>query len=108
MSLQAHQTWLRGFYQRRGWYQLSPFIRINFLTEEVGELSRAVRAIEIGREHPGEKEQTPAQKDANLKEELADVLDQVLIIASKYDIDPETLLAQSETKLHRRFPQDQG
>ncbi len=52
MNLTAHQQWLINFYQKRGWYQLSPFIRVNFISEEVGELSRAVRAIEIGRDHP--------------------------------------------------------
>lgn len=76
---------------------------MNFLTEETGEVARAVRALEIGRHHPGEKPQTPAEKTANLKEELADVLDQVLILSAKFGIDPETLLDQSETKLSRRF-----
>lgn len=35
--------------------------------------------------------------------ELADVLDQLLIVSSKFDIAPETLLKYSEDKLKARF-----
>lgn len=105
MNLKAHQKWLVDFYKQRHWYQYSPFIRLNFLTEEVGEVSRAIRALEIGRDHPGEKPQSKNQLSANLKEELADVLDQVLILCAKFDIDPDTLLNQSEGKLKQRFHQ---
>lgn len=103
MNLKDHQKWLIDFYQQRHWYQYSPFIRLNFLTEETGELSRAIRAIEIGRDHPGEKQAGTSALRANLTEELAAVLDQVLIISAKFGIDPETLLAQSEHKLQARF-----
>lgn len=103
MTLSEHQHWLTDFYKQRNWYQLSPFIRLNFLTEEVGEVSQAIRAVEIGRDHPGEIEQTPAAQRDHLHEELADTLDQVLILCSKYDIDAEELLHYSEQKLHDRF-----
>lgn len=103
MTLTTHQTWLTDFYQRRNWFQYSPFVHLNFMTEEVGEVSRAVRAIEIGRDHPGEAKQTPSELQDNLREELADVLDQVLVLASKYDIDAADLLTQSEHKLKTRF-----
>ncbi|WP_412989932.1 MazG nucleotide pyrophosphohydrolase domain-containing protein [Pediococcus siamensis] len=102
MDLKAHQDWLIDFYKGRNWYQYSSAIRINYLTEEVGELSRAVRALEIGRDHPGEQ-QTMASKQRNLEEELADVLDQVLILCGKYDVDPKDLLRFSEEKLKQRF-----
>ncbi len=36
MRVNQHQEWLVNFYQKRNWYQLSPFVRLNFLTEEVG------------------------------------------------------------------------
>lgn len=64
----------------------------------MGELSRAIRAIEIGRDHPGEHE-TAAEREYNLHEELADVMDQVLILCDKYDVDPDSLMAFSEKKL---------
>lgn len=103
LYLNEHQAWLVNFYKKRNWYQYSTFIRLNFLTEEVGELSRAIRALEIGRDHPGENEQSTSDAKANLKEELADVLDQVLIMSAKFDIDPQDLLKQSENKLKQRF-----
>ena len=49
MSISDHQQWLVDFYRQRNWYQYSPFVHLNFLTEEVGEVSRAIRAEEIGR-----------------------------------------------------------
>ncbi len=103
MKLSQHMTWLTTFYRERHWYQYSPFIRVNFLTEEVGELSRAVRAIEIGRDHPGEKVKDQQGLQANLVEELADTMDQVLILCSKFDVDPDQLMAASEEKLKKRF-----
>ncbi|MFC6208103.1 MazG nucleotide pyrophosphohydrolase domain-containing protein [Levilactobacillus tongjiangensis] len=103
MTITDHQEWLVKFYQQRNWYQYSPFVHLNFLTEEMGEVSRAIRAVEIGRDHPGEKRATPGELQANLKEELADALDQVLVISSLYDIDAQDLLQASEAKLTRRF-----
>ncbi|MHA8263797.1 MazG nucleotide pyrophosphohydrolase domain-containing protein [Lactobacillaceae bacterium Melli_B3] len=103
MDLDQHAKWLANFYKQRKWYDLSPAIRMNFIIEEVGELARAIRAEEIGREHPGEAQQTQAQKDDNLYEELADVLDQLLILCDKYGIDPQSLLDYSENKLHKRW-----
>ncbi|KIS03828.1 MazG nucleotide pyrophosphohydrolase domain-containing protein [Paucilactobacillus wasatchensis] len=103
MQLNQHQQWLINFYQQRDWYKLSPFIRLNFISEEVGELSRAVRAIEIGRDHPGEKKQTPSQLTDNLMEEMADTLDQVIVLSSLYGIKAEDLIKYSEQKLKRRF-----
>ncbi|MFD0896450.1 MazG nucleotide pyrophosphohydrolase domain-containing protein [Loigolactobacillus binensis] len=104
MQLDGHQKLLGGFYKIHNWYHDSPFIRLNFLTEEVGELSQAMRAIEIGRDHPGEKNKQEALV-YNLKEELADVLEQVLISGSKFNIDPDVLLEQSENKLRQRCHQ---
>lgn len=105
MQIEEHQAWLIDFYKGRNWYRFSPLIRLNFMTEELGELSRAVRALEIGRDHPGEKiEQAGWQ--ANLVEEMADVMDQLLILASKFDITPAELMEQSENKLLKRFEND--
>ncbi|KRL97232.1 MazG nucleotide pyrophosphohydrolase domain-containing protein [Liquorilactobacillus satsumensis] len=107
MTLEKHQQWLKRFYERRGWYEYSPFVHANFLNEETGELARAIRAIEIGRDHPGEDKASVTALRSNLEEELADVLDQVVIISSKYEIDARSLLAASEAKLKERFDDEQ-
>ena len=39
-------------------------------------------------------------------EEMADVIDQVLVLAAKYDIKPDELLEYSENKLKKRFNMD--
>ncbi|WP_349549820.1 MazG-like family protein [Leuconostoc pseudomesenteroides] len=103
MAIDEHREWLISFYKKRKWYQYSPFIRLKFLMEEVGELAQSIRAIEIGRHHPGEITQTPTEQRYHLKEELADVLDQVLILSDKYNLDVADLIVQSEAKLKKRF-----
>ena len=37
---------------------------------------------------------------------MADVIDQVLVLAAKYDIKPDKLLEYSENKLKKRFNMD--
>lgn len=106
MIIDEHRQWLTNFYKQRERYQYSPFIRLNFLMEEVGELAQTVRAIELGRDHPGETSQTPTELDEPLKEELSDVLDQVLLLSEKYQLDVDELIVQSETKLKKRFHED--
>ncbi|USS90648.1 MazG-like family protein [Fructilactobacillus carniphilus] len=103
MDINRHQDWLINFYKQRDWYDYSPIIRMNFLNEETGELSRAIRAYEIGRDHPGEAAESDEQRLADIKEEMADVLDQVLILSDHYNLSVADLLEQSETKLKQRF-----
>ncbi|MTV81384.1 MazG nucleotide pyrophosphohydrolase domain-containing protein [Secundilactobacillus folii] len=103
MTIQEHQEWVKNFYKSRNWYRFSPLIRMNFLTEEMGELSQVVRTIELGRDHPGEHQATSEELQTHLKEELCDVFDQTLILCSKYGLDPEEVFQYGETKLKRRF-----
>ena len=77
MDINEHQQWLVKFYEKRDWFKYPPQDRVNYITEELGELSRAVRTIEVGRDHPGEKILNQAEKEDNLREEMADVIDQV-------------------------------
>lgn len=105
-NIEDHQLWLEKFYAERGWDKYSPFVVSNFITEEVGELARAIRSIEIGRDHPGEEVLSDKALEANLIEELADCMDQILILCSKFGIQSTDLLAASETKLINRFKSD--
>ena len=89
--------------EARNWYQYDPFIRANFLAEEVGEVSRAIRTLEIGRDRPDEQEGLPEEKLANLTEELGDVLDNLFILADKYDISLETIMQKHKEKLLSRY-----
>lgn len=47
VTIQEHQAWVKQFYESRNWYRFNPLIRMNFLTEEMGELTQVVRTIEL-------------------------------------------------------------
>ncbi|OBS61342.1 hypothetical protein AX758_04575 [Enterococcus mundtii] len=103
MDIKEYNDWVVDFYKKRKWYDYDPFIRIGFLTEEVGEVSRAVRSLEIGRDRPDESIQTIDFYKENLMEELGDVLDNVLILADKYDLSFEEIIHHHKQKLEKRF-----
>lgn len=103
MDIKAYQQWVSDFYKERNWYQYHAFIRSNFLTEEVGELCQAIRKYEIGRDRPDEEEQTRAENLNDIKEELGDVLDNLFIIASLYNLSLEDIITAHKTKLEKRF-----
>ena len=94
---------LRNFTKNRSWSQYNAFIRLNFLTEEVGEVSRVVRAIEIGRDRPDEDAKTEEELKQELKEELGDVLSNLIILSQKYDLDLQDIMDAHVTKLSKRF-----
>jgi NTP pyrophosphatase (non-canonical NTP hydrolase) len=103
MDIESHASWLKHFYISRQWYPYPPFVRLAFLNEEIGELAQAVRTHEIGRDHPHEQQQSEDEQLSHIREELADVLDNVIIMADKYGFTPEDLMEASELKLRTRF-----
>jgi len=100
LELRKYQSWISEFYKKRNWYQYDPFIRSNFLSEEV---CRAIRAIEIGRDRPDEQQSAYQESLENLTEELGDVLDNLLIIADKYNISFDEIMTTHKKKLEQRF-----
>lgn len=106
MHFSEYQQWVREFYQQQGWYERDVFRRLAYLVEEVGEVACAVRAIEIGRERPDETEQNLEQKRENLVEELGDVVDNLFILADKYQIDLEEVIARHQRKFIKRYVED--
>ncbi|MHC5373054.1 MazG nucleotide pyrophosphohydrolase domain-containing protein [Enterococcus sp. LJL120] len=103
MNITQYQAWISEFYKERNWYQYNPFIRSNFLSEEVGEICRAIRTIEIGRDRPDEIATSDEENLANLTEELGDVLDNLFIIADKYQISLEEIMDSHQKKLSARY-----
>ena len=103
MDINEYTKWLIDFYKKRSWYDYNTFIRVNFLTEEVGEVSCAVRSLEIGRDRPDEKTKSEGYYKENLMEELGDVLDNIIILADKYDISFEDIITYHKNKLEERF-----
>lgn len=103
MNIVEFQKWVEEFYEKRNWSQYNTFIRLNFLTEEVGEVSRVVRAIEIGRDRPDEQVKHDEELRTELTEELGDVLANLIILSQKYDIDLQDVMDTHVEKLTKRF-----
>lgn len=103
MNVHEYQQWVSEFYQERGWYELHPFIRVNYLSEETGEVARAIRTLEIGRDRPDEIEASKEEQLENLVEELGDVLDNIFILADKYNVSLEEIMSKHREKLEKRF-----
>lgn len=103
MNIIDYQKWITDFYKKREWYELNAFVRVNFLTEEVGEVSKAIRTLEIGRDRPDEQKISKEEQLANLKEELGDVLDNIFILADKYNINLSDIMSSHKEKLENRY-----
>jgi len=101
------QSWVKEYYESRGWTELDIFVRIGFLAEETGEVARAIRALEVGRDRPDEDARTHEELKQELVEELGDVLGNVIVIANKYDIPLEDIFESHRDKLQKRYQGDQ-
>ena len=103
MEAKEFQKWIADYYQSRGWADLDIFVRIGFLAEETGEVARAIRALEIGRDRHDEEDSTFIEGKQELTEELGDVLGNVAVIANKYDIDLADIFTEHQKKLSKRY-----
>src|SRR5699024_3629973 len=103
MEAKEFQNWIAEYYKSKGWADLDMFVRIGFLSEETGEVARAIRALEIRRDRPDEHPISLAESKKNLTEELGDVLGNVVVIANKYNIDLEEIFLEHKRKLSNRY-----
>lgn len=103
VNIKEYNDWIIQFYKERKWYDYNSFIRLNFLTEEVGEVSRAIRSLEIGRDRPDEEVLSEQILKENLIEELGDVYDNIIILADKYQISFDEIIKHHKDKLEQRF-----
>lgn len=103
MNINDFQQWVKEYYQERKWSDLNIFVRIGFLAEETGEVARAIRALEIGRDRPDEVDGTYQENKAHLTEELGDVLGNLIVIANRYDISLQDILETHKQKLVARY-----
>ena len=103
MEAKEFQKWIAEYYQTRGWTDLDIFVRVGFLSEETGEVARAIRALEIGRGRPDEQAGAFIENKRDLIEELGDVLGNIAVIANKYDIDLEEVFLEHKYNLSNRY-----
>lgn len=106
MKATEFQHWVEKYYNGRGWSDLDIFVRIGFLAEETGEVARAIRALEIGRDRPDEEPESYIENRNELIGELGDVLGNVSVIANKYDISLEEVFKAHTDKLNARYSID--
>ncbi|WP_416334408.1 MazG nucleotide pyrophosphohydrolase domain-containing protein [Anaerococcus sp. DFU013_CI05] len=103
MNIEEFQNWNKEFYNKRSWDEYNSFIRMNFLCEEVGELSQAIRKYEIGRDRPDEEEKSRSENMQGIKEEIGDVIDNITVLINKYDLSLEEILENHIKKIESRF-----
>lgn len=106
MQISEAEKWILSFYKKRGWTEYGPFIRAGFLMEEVGEVARAVRAYEIGRDRPDEAEQSKEALKQELIEEMGDVIGNITLLAGIYGVSLEEVIASHKEKLTKRFAEE--
>lgn len=58
-------------------------MRVGFLSEETGEVARAIRALEIGRGRPDEQAGAFIENKRDLIDELGDVFCNIAVIVNK-------------------------
>lgn len=103
MDLNQFQKFVEAYYTKKGWLDLNIFIRIGFLSEETGEVARAIRALEIGRDRTDEAVKSYDENLQDLTEELGDVLGNIVVIANKYNIALEDIFIAHQQKLEKRM-----
>ncbi|MFS0603521.1 MazG nucleotide pyrophosphohydrolase domain-containing protein [Peribacillus frigoritolerans] len=105
MDVTEFQQWVKDYYEARGWSELDIFIRIGFLAEEIGEVARTIRFLEIGRDRPDEVIGSFEENIKELTEELGDVLGNLIVIANKYNLPLEEVFNGHKKKLSERYNQ---
>lgn len=96
-SLADYQSYIKIICEEKGWNKRSDIEKMLFLTEEVGELAKAVR-----KEHGGFGYQTPETKE-HLEEELVDVFNYVLDIANTHEVNLHEAFVKKWERNERRL-----
>ena len=89
---QEVDEWIRGY--TRGYFE--PLMMIARLTEELGELSRAVAHRE------GTKKPKPGEKEGDVADELGDLLFVAICLANSMEIDLDAAWQGLKKKLYER------
>ncbi|URZ86642.1 MazG-like family protein [Floricoccus penangensis] len=106
MNTKEYEKWVIDFYRNRGWYEYDPFVRINYLTEEVGEVSDSVKDLENTLDKNPENNGEISNKKDKLLNELGDVLDNIIILADKYDMTLEDVIDKHISVLKKDQKED--
>ena len=90
-TLKELQKYVMDVCMERGWYQDTHLEKVLLLTEEIGELMKAIRQNSHIYDEPKKRKKRHA-----LEEEFADVLSYLIDLANYYNIDIETAFRKKE------------
>lgn len=112
-TVASWQAYIKAVVRARGWDEASELELFLLLSEEVGEVAKALRVYRnlFSEVRPAVKDPTEAkvggegkpQAKARLAEELADVLSYLLDLANRFDIDLDDALRIKEVKNRKRL-----
>ena len=96
-TLREIQSYVRDMCQERGWDKDSYLVKMLLLTEELGELAKAMR-------HQAKIYPEPAKRKTPriLADEFADVLSYVCDLANYFDVDLEQAFRAKESRNRKR------
>lgn len=102
-TLDNIQNSVKDIVIKAGWDQenRTAFELTNYLTEEVGEVCREVRRLEVGRKRPDEPDKITDLQ--GLTEEIGDVLCNLADIANYYNISLEDAYNSFVRKISKRY-----
>jgi NTP pyrophosphatase (non-canonical NTP hydrolase) len=88
-SMAAYQQYIHDLESLHGWLDVDLVHNCFLMGEEVGELFKAVRRVEKFYEQGAGDDATRAERVADAADEIVDVLNYLLAIANRLDIDVE-------------------
>ncbi|WEV60066.1 hypothetical protein OZX68_03840 [Streptococcaceae bacterium ESL0729] len=98
MDFKEYTNQTIDFYRDKGWYEYDPDVRINFLRQGVDQLIRSVDETEKVLAEPLENKQKIAETKELLSDDLGKLLDNLIILADKYDLNLEKLMDDHQNK----------
>lgn len=105
-SIQSAEKEVLDFCKSHGW-ETDPYKDLALLSEEVGELAREVRRIEVGRERPDEVEDSHETMISHLGEEVGDILFPLIKLCNHYGLTLEQCFQMHMDKLNNRYTREE-
>jgi NTP pyrophosphatase (non-canonical NTP hydrolase) len=100
--MRDYQRYVHALEAMHGWLDVDLVHNCFLMGEEVGELFKAVRRVERLYEQAGAGEHVAEERRADVGDEIVDVLNYLLAIANRLDIDVEAAFRRKNAENQRR------
>lgn len=100
--MREYQRYVHALETMHGWLDVDLVHNCFLMGEEVGELFKAVRRVERLYEQSGAAAKVDEARRADVADELVDVLNYLLAIANRLDIDVEAAFRRKNAENQRR------